>query len=106
LGFAVQLIGELNFFLWILWIQFRNVFLEMNGDQVVVSCEKGSTAESKGKGASYIQCNEGRITGVVTWRRNCLLSALLKERWKGREDEEEDVRGYWMNVTKREGTGN
>jgi hypothetical protein len=23
--------------------------------------------------------------------------ALLEERWKGREDEEEDVRGYWMN---------
>jgi hypothetical protein len=32
--------------------------------------------------------------------------ALLKERWKGNEDEEEDVRGYWMNLAKREGTGN
>jgi hypothetical protein len=23
--------------------------------------------------------------------------ALLKKRWKGDEDEEEDVRGYWVN---------
>ena len=40
--------------------------LEVNGDQVVVSCEKGSTAESKGKGVFYMQCNEGRVTAVVT----------------------------------------
>jgi hypothetical protein len=30
----------------------------------------------------------------------------LNERWKGIGDEEEDVRGYWMNVAKGEGTGN
>jgi hypothetical protein len=32
--------------------------------------------------------------------------ALLTEGWKGNEDEEEDVRVYWMNLAKREGTGN
>jgi len=32
--------------------------------------------------------------------------ALLKERRKGHEDEGEDVWGYWVNVTKREGTEN
>jgi hypothetical protein len=30
---------------------------------------------------------------------------LLKEKWKGYEDKEEDVRGYWMQVKKRQGAG-
>jgi len=29
----------------------------------------------------------------------------LKERWKGREDEEEDVNSYWMTLRKIEYTG-
>jgi len=39
----------------------------MNGDKVAVSCEKGSIAMSKGKGISYMQYNEGRVTGLVTY---------------------------------------
>jgi hypothetical protein len=39
----------------------------MNGDQVPVSCEKGNIAESKGKGISYMQYSEGRVTGLVTY---------------------------------------
>jgi len=39
----------------------------MNGDQMAVSCEKGSIAESKGKGTYYMQYNEGRVTGFVTY---------------------------------------
>jgi hypothetical protein len=30
---------------------------------------------------------------------------LLKERYKGREDEEQDVSGIWMTLRKREDTG-
>jgi hypothetical protein len=31
---------------------------------------------------------------------------LLKERYKGREDEEEDISSYWMALRKLEDTGN
>jgi hypothetical protein len=31
---------------------------------------------------------------------------ILKERWKGRDDEEEDVSNCWMTLRKREDTGN
>jgi hypothetical protein len=30
---------------------------------------------------------------------------LLKEKWKGIEDKEEDVSSYWMTLGKRENTG-
>jgi hypothetical protein len=30
----------------------------------------------------------------------------LKERWKGREDDEEGLSSYWMNVRKKEDTVN
>jgi hypothetical protein len=40
-------------------------------------------------------------------RRNCPLeNTLLKERWKGRDDEAEDVSSYWMTLRKTECTGN
>ena len=44
------------------------------------------------------------IGGVL--RRICLLNTLLKEEYKGREDEEEDVSNYWMTLRKREDNGN
>ena len=44
---------------------------------------------------------ESRLTGLVT---SCVGTAfentLLKERHKGREDEEKDVRSYWITFTK------
>jgi hypothetical protein len=43
------------------------VVLEVNGDQAAVSCEKGSIAESKEKGMSNMQYNEGMVTGLVTY---------------------------------------
>jgi hypothetical protein len=46
------------------------------------------------------------LTGLVT---SCVGTAfentLLKEKSKGREDEEEGVSSYWMTLRKREGTG-
>jgi hypothetical protein len=38
-------------------------------------------------------------------RSNCLLNTLLKQRQKGRNDEEKDVSSYWMTSGKREHTG-
>jgi hypothetical protein len=38
-------------------------------------------------------------------RRNCLLIHVI-ERYKGREDEEEDVSSYCMTLKKRDDTGN
>ena len=38
-------------------------------------------------------------------RSNRLLGMLLKEKWKGQGEEEEDVRRYWMVLRKREHIG-
>jgi len=42
-------------------------------------------------------------------RRNCFLKrvvdGVIKAKIKGEEDEEEDVRSYWMILKKREETG-
>ena len=41
-------------------------------------------------------------------RRNCLLKQAIegniRERWKWQEDEEEDVRSYWMTLRTGEDT--
>jgi hypothetical protein len=34
-------------------------------------------------------------------RRNCPLNTLLKERYKGQEEKEEDVSRYWMTLRKK-----
>jgi hypothetical protein len=54
------------------------------------------------RGISYIKQEEVSLTGLL---RNCLLNTLLKEIWKGRQDEEEEVSSYCMNLTKRGDTG-
>jgi hypothetical protein len=38
-------------------------------------------------------------------RSNCGLTHVI-ERYKGQEDEEEDVSSYWMTLKKRDDTGN
>jgi hypothetical protein len=38
-------------------------------------------------------------------RRNCLLIHVI-ERYKGQEDEEEDVSSYWMTLKEVDDTGN
>jgi hypothetical protein len=42
--------------------------------------------------------------GLVQYLLNA-KDTNLKKRYKGREDEEEDVRSYWMALWKREDTG-
>jgi hypothetical protein len=37
--------------------------------------------------------------------RNYLINGSLKERERGREDEEEDLSSNWMTLKKREGAG-
>ena len=78
--------------------KFWNVLLEDTGeDHLDRSCEKWRLCTVKEGGTSYIQWNEGRLTGLVTF---CVGTAfwntLLKEIYKGREDEEEDVSSCWM----------
>jgi len=44
---------------------------------------------------SCIQQNDGRLTGMVTFcTGTAFWNTLFKERYKGREDEEEDVSSY------------
>jgi hypothetical protein len=55
--------------------------------------------------------NEGRPTGLVTYcvgnsLRNILLLEREKERWKGREDEVEDLNSHCMTIRKCKHTGN
>jgi hypothetical protein len=57
--------------------------LEKNGDQVAGSCDTGSIAESKGKGTAHMQYSEGRVTGLVTWRGNCLLNGVVEGKMEG-----------------------
>jgi hypothetical protein len=46
-------------------------------------------------------------TGKANWIGQTLSwSCLLKHAIEGREDEEEDVSRYWMNLGKREDRGN
>ena len=59
-------------------------------------------------GISYIQQNKGRATGLVT---SYVWTAFKTRYWrkyrmKWREDEEEEVRGYWMTLTKWQDIGN
>jgi len=55
---------------------------------------------------SCIKYKVGRVSGLVT---SCVGSifqnTLLKERWKEREDEEENVSSSWMTLRKRENNG-
>jgi hypothetical protein len=51
-----------------------------------------------------IQRRQGRWIRLI-WRRNYLLIGVVGGKM-GHEDEEEDVKGYWMNVMTREVTGN
>ena len=56
-------------------------------DQLDRSCEKMKECykESRRRGISYIHSSEGRLTGMVTLRMNCLRgNTLLKE--DGRKD--------------------
>jgi hypothetical protein len=47
---------------------------------------------SKKQGSFYTKIKKGRLTGLITsCAGNCLLKHVLKERWKGREDEKENV---------------
>ena len=62
---------------------------------------------SCGKRRSVTQSQGGGLTGLVTsgvgtafWNR------LLKERWNGRKDKEQDVSSYWMTLRKSEDSGN
>jgi len=52
--------------------------------------------ESRGKGISYIQYKAELygFVGVVT----AFYETLLKERYKGRTDEEHDVSSCWMTL--------
>jgi hypothetical protein len=52
--------------------------------------------ELRRKGTSYTQYNEGRFAGLVTSCVEASWNALLKERRKGRADDEEDLSIYWM----------
>jgi len=52
---------------------------------------------------SYIKLNEERITGLVkSYVETIFWSTLLKERYKGRQDEEEDVSSHEVTLSKRE----
>jgi hypothetical protein len=47
--------------------------------------------------------------GYLVWshlRRNWLLKHIIEGKVKGREDEEEEVSKYWMNVKRKEDIGN
>jgi hypothetical protein len=47
------------------------------------------------------------ITGLVTSGGGIsLLEWLLKEKYKGMEDDEEDISSFWMTFRKGEGTAN
>jgi hypothetical protein len=61
--------------------------------------------QSRRRGISYINSREANWVGHYL-RRNFLLSTFLKEMYKRREDEKDDVGCYWMIATKREDTGN
>jgi hypothetical protein len=62
--------------------------------------------QSGRKETSYIQHDEGRLTGLVT---SCVEAAfytkVFKERLRGGEDEEVDVSSYWITLRKRKITG-
>jgi hypothetical protein len=59
--------------------------------------------QSRRRGISYVQYKEGRLTGLVT---SCVgtafLNTCLKEWYKRRKYEEEDVNSCWMTLRKRE----
>jgi hypothetical protein len=50
-----------------------------------------------------MRLTKGSLNGLLT---SCVITAfyntLLKERYGGRKDEEEEVSSYWMTVRKRE----
>jgi hypothetical protein len=39
------------------------------------------------------------------WVGNTFYNTLLKKRYKGRKDEEEDMCSYWMTLREQEDTG-
>jgi hypothetical protein len=52
---------------------------------------------------AYLQSKEGTLTRmVISFVRTVFYNTLLKERQKGREDEEEDISSYWMILRKSE----
>ena len=58
--------------------------------------------ESRKKGTSYMRQNKGKVSELAKF---CIGTefyiTLLKEKWRGHEDEEKDVSDYWMALTFR-----